>query len=301
MGTRNVSTVKSSATPLRDYLELGRVSNLPTCLSNVLVGCSIDATHQEGIVWGRLALVALSVALLYTGGMAMNDLFDESYDREERPDRPLPSGRLTRSSAIVFMALCLAGGVGLLVWMGGATLYLGLLLLGLITLYNVTHKRISAAFLLMGACRATVYTLAASSVMWPPAWWFVLGFGSTLFVYTSMITLIARSENRERLGRQRFLSWGMPALFVPPIFLPSYVNPFLMGVGFVLGVGWMLRAIRFVWQVPPRTKDAILTWLSGMCLLDAFFLTLLDQPILFVLALGCFALTHWGHQRVSGT
>ncbi|MCA9432100.1 MAG: UbiA family prenyltransferase [Candidatus Omnitrophica bacterium] len=291
-----------NATPskLKAFAELGRISNMPTCLTNVMVGCSID-TVGETLDWNRTLLVTLAVALLYTGGMAMNDVFDEGVDRRERPERPIPSGRISRSSAIVFMVLCLIAGLMILGWFGGPTLYLGLLLLGLITCYNAIHKQVSGSFVLMGACRATVYAVAASTVMWPPVWWFVIGFGVTIFIYTSMITIIARSENQKHLGRQRGLAWIMPLLFIPPLILPSYLNSILILIAFVVGIAWMLRAVRLVWRVPPMTKEAVLTWLSGMCLLDAFFLSLMDQPILFGLAVACFVLTHFGHRKILGT
>ena len=116
-----------------------------------------------------------------------------------------------------------------------------------------------------------------------------------------MITIIARSENSTHLGRQRVLSFVMPVLFIPPLILPSYISPIWILAGLTIGVGWMLRAVAFVWAVPPKTKPAVLTWLSGMCLLDAFFLTLMNQPLLFALAVGCFLITHWAHRHIMGT
>src|SRR5690606_20512656 len=147
-----------------------------------------------------------------------------------------------------------------------------------ITAYNAVHKLFSGSFLLMGACRANVYAVAASTVLWPPVWWFLIGFGLTTFVYTSMITIIARAENREHIGKQRFLSWVMPVLFLPPLMLPSYLYVMLISTAFVDGVTWMLLAVRCLWGTPPQTKRAILSWLSGMFMLDAFFLALMDQP-----------------------
>ena len=40
-----------------------------------------------------LLLVAASV-FLYLAGMVLNDVYDVEIDRRERPDRPLPSGRI---------------------------------------------------------------------------------------------------------------------------------------------------------------------------------------------------------------
>ena len=110
-----------------------------------MVGCAID-TIDQNLDWERLITVAVAISLLYMGGMAMNDLFDEKVDRRERPERPIPSGRISRGSATVFTLFCLAAGIGILARFGGPTLYLGFLLLALITCYNAIHKKFSGSF-----------------------------------------------------------------------------------------------------------------------------------------------------------
>ena len=64
---------------------------------------------------------------------------------------------------------------------------------------------------------------------------------------------------------------------------------------------WLLLALRNTITTPPRMKNAILGYLSGICLLDAFYLSLLDQPILALVAIACFGLTAIGHRYILGT
>ena len=93
--------MSSIGVTIRNYAELGRISNLPTCMTNVLVGCAIGAgggAFDLPTVFG----ISLAIALFYVAGMALNDVADLEVDRIERPQRPIPSGRINRRSAGVF-------------------------------------------------------------------------------------------------------------------------------------------------------------------------------------------------------
>src|SRR5687768_10756602 len=66
----------SIASTLRAYAELGRISNLPTTISNVLVGCAIGAASGGAWRWWIIPLLAVAIASFYIAGMALNDLAD---------------------------------------------------------------------------------------------------------------------------------------------------------------------------------------------------------------------------------
>ena len=74
------------------YLRLGRVSNLPTVWTNVLAGAALAGA---AVGPGRLALPLVACSLFYPGGMYLNHAFDREIDARERPERPIPSGRIT--------------------------------------------------------------------------------------------------------------------------------------------------------------------------------------------------------------
>ena len=77
---------------LRAILILGRVSNLPTVWSNVVVGWLIGG----GLFGWPILWIVVGVSLLYWGGMTLNDAFDAKWDRENAPERPIPSGAISR-------------------------------------------------------------------------------------------------------------------------------------------------------------------------------------------------------------
>ncbi len=90
---------------LQPYAQLVRLPNLPTALADIALGALAIGAWAEPRRWPIYLLLMLASACLYCGGMAWNDFFDREQDRLERPDRPLPSGKITPRQA----ALCATG------------------------------------------------------------------------------------------------------------------------------------------------------------------------------------------------
>ena len=80
------------------YLRLGRVSNLPTVWTNCLAGTILAGGKVEA---ENLAPLLASLSFFYTGGMFLNDAFDHRYDRDFRPERPIPSGQIGHGEVFV--------------------------------------------------------------------------------------------------------------------------------------------------------------------------------------------------------
>jgi geranylgeranylglycerol-phosphate geranylgeranyltransferase len=58
-------------------------------------------------------LLAVIVAFITAGGNVVNDVYDIEIDRINRPDRPIPSGRITLDGARTFAGLLFIGGIAL--------------------------------------------------------------------------------------------------------------------------------------------------------------------------------------------
>ncbi|MEX2300624.1 MAG: UbiA family prenyltransferase [Bryobacterales bacterium] len=292
--------MRQPAGAFRAYAELARVSNLPTCVSNSLVGCALGA--GGGLFsWSSIPPVAVAICLLYVAGMALNDIFDHSHDRIERPERPIPSGRISLPEAWRFAAASALLGLGLLANTSAQALNFGLLLVAFIVLYDLLHKRHPSSVVLMGACRGTIYLVGMAAVGWPGNLRAGLWLAGILALYTVLITVVARSENARTLDARRWLALALP----PPVFASALVvepqrseAPIVFGLLLLLWLGWAARAVL---KTPADPKAAIQRWISGMCLVDAFFLSLLQQPEAALLALACFALTVYSHRRIAGT
>ena len=90
-------------------LRLGRISNLPTVWTNVLVGVLLAG---GSLADPRLPLLMLALSLFYVGGMFLNDAFDREFDAQHRPERPIPSGQVSARQVFVIGFGLLAIGHG---------------------------------------------------------------------------------------------------------------------------------------------------------------------------------------------
>ena len=89
------------------YLELLRPPNVTTAVGDVLAGFAVAGLGRPWILPWLLA----STMCLYAGGVVLNDVFDLPIDRVERPERPIPSGRVSRQRAAILGSALLASGV----------------------------------------------------------------------------------------------------------------------------------------------------------------------------------------------
>ena len=95
----------------RGYVELVRPANVATALADVLAGYAVAGQGDPRLNPSLLAWLLLSTACLYAGGVVLNDVFDRDLDRIERPERPIPSGRVSTTAAAGLGSGLLAAGI----------------------------------------------------------------------------------------------------------------------------------------------------------------------------------------------
>jgi 4-hydroxybenzoate polyprenyltransferase len=106
--------------------------------------------------------LALASVLMYWSGMALNDWADREADAVERPDRPIPSGRVPPGAALgLAAALTGAGLVTAAVAGGRRGLTVAGLLAGAVWAYDLGLKRTAAGPASMAACRVLDVLLGA--------------------------------------------------------------------------------------------------------------------------------------------
>lgn len=90
-------------------LELARPLNCLLTGVAVIIGAAVTVVRID-IQWVALALAFAAAALVAAGGNAVNDYFDREIDSVNRPERPIPSGRITAKKALtVALALFIVG------------------------------------------------------------------------------------------------------------------------------------------------------------------------------------------------
>ncbi len=184
---------------LRAWAELLRLPNLFTALADVAMGFLL--THESHRPAAVVALLAIASACLYLSGMVLNDYFDRDVDAAERPQRPIPSGRVSPVFARRLGWGLLVAGVlsGCAAGMLAASVRSGLvavLLAGMVVSYDALLKRTPMGPLAMGSCRVLNVLLGMSAGVEPLAamhWIVACGIG----VYIAGVTWFARTEATE--------------------------------------------------------------------------------------------------------
>jgi 4-hydroxybenzoate polyprenyltransferase len=227
-------------TTLRTYLTLFRVSNLPTVWSNVTGAVLLSALPFS---WTALASLLVSLSLLYTGGMAFNDLCDAAVDRLQRPERPLPSGRISAAEVRLVTALLFACALALLATLphGARAAGAGVVLAGVIVLYDLHHKGNPLSVLLMAGCRFLVYVVAGFGIAGEVTG-AVLVLGLIQFGYIALVSVVARLENRREGGYPFPL---VPLMLAGICLIDGIALSVALGAAcwLVLGIGGMLATI----------------------------------------------------------
>ena len=186
-------------------LQLIRLPNVLTAAADSLAGWLIVG----GVLteWGGWLPLAAASMVLYAAGMALNDAFDLEIDRRERPTRPIPSGRVSQTTAYAIGAFGLGAGP-LVAWLSGSftSLIVAALLAAFILAYDSGLKRTALGPEIMGACRGLNLLLGMShapGMGGPVAWLAAAAFG----LFVAGITWISRSETES--GRTGNLHMGI--------------------------------------------------------------------------------------------
>lgn len=233
------------------FLRLMRPANIVTALADILAGAavagawSVSGGSPEGLPW-----LLLSTIGLYGGGVVLNDVFDADLDRIERPERPIPSGKISIVTAGV-------GGFGLLIAgilaasrVSQSAALLALLVAGLAVGYDKFGKHHPVIGpLMMGCCRGG-NLLLGMSIVWGTVsnYWF-LALVPILFI--ADITLTSQGEVSGKNKPTLRLALTLDAVVVGLFVLISFLTPYtlLTGLPFLALWWWMntsakLRALR---------------------------------------------------------
>lgn len=229
--------------PLLAWLRLFRIPNVFTALADVLMGFAI--VHQSFQPWQPLVALLIASACLYTAGMVLNDVFDVEQDTRERPQRPIPAGRISLATAravgfgLLIVGIASGAAAGFLPgaeaihpWRTGAV---AVAVAACVLLYDVMLKKTLVGPVFMGLCRFYNVLLGASLASSPEdlsarAWGLYFTDGQLLVagaicVYVIGITLFARTEATQ--SQQARLTQGLIVMIfgiAMLLWVPRYVD-----------------------------------------------------------------------------
>jgi 4-hydroxybenzoate polyprenyltransferase len=274
------------ATKLFPYLQLTRPANVVTAVADIWAGFAlagawdamgINMVYGDQSYWWNLLWLSLSTIGLYGGGVAFNDIADAELDAIERPERPIPSGRVSKKGAIFMAMALLLGGIGCAFQVNpyAGALAVAVTACALTYDYWGKHQRLFGP-INMGLCRSgnLLLGLSVAPALLQTHW----ALGMIPLVYVAAITLISRGEVHGKNRRALFLGGAMYASIFLTIFLLAYAKspgylqilPFLGGLGYMLFPP-LLRAIRT--QEPKYIGKSVKAAVLSLILVNASLAT----------------------------
>ena len=218
------------------FLQLIRLPNLFTAFADVMLGFLFG--HESLSPAGRFGWLLLASGLLYSAGMVLNDVFDLKQDLAERPQRPIPSGRVAKETATRLGLGMLVGGIAcgflagrmdgeFMIRPGATACALAVCILA----YDGLLKKTWLGPFAMGGCRSLNVLLGMSTVLPAPGvlgyttgqWCVVLGIG----LYVAGVTWFAKKEASVALASKSTVSASVTGGLLMGVLL------MLIGFGFL--------------------------------------------------------------------
>jgi len=141
------------------YLRLMRAANCLITFFSV-IATSFFVTRSlapSALVW----LGAAAASLITAGGNALNDYFDHEIDKINKPDRPIPSGLVSRNAALVFSVILLGLGAGASLFLNFPASALAIMNACLLIVYARYSKAMSlAGNILVALLTSSVFVFA---------------------------------------------------------------------------------------------------------------------------------------------
>lgn len=172
---------------MNPYLDLVRAPAALTVLGDTVAGAAASGRPPRG----RRLLLPLSSVALYWSGMALNDWSDRELDATERPERPIPSGRVSPAAALATATALTATGLAIAAWAGGrSALRVAGVLAAAVWSYDTVLKSTPAGPAAMAACRGLDVLLGAAGSPVTSA----LPAAAAIAGHTYAVTALSRGE-----------------------------------------------------------------------------------------------------------
>ena len=199
-----------------NLLRLIRIPNSFSAVSNIWTGYILISAGAS-LDWLTVSLGALASALIYSGGVALNDYADRQSDAQEHPGRLIPQGKISPHNALAISFVCLLSGLLISLYFNIGISLIALTLCLTVVAYDFILKRHWLfGGLGMGICRGLncLFGLSlAGATVSSPHWGLnqpifdglgaikpsLLTYPLTMAVYIFALTLLARSETKNPL------------------------------------------------------------------------------------------------------
>jgi 4-hydroxybenzoate polyprenyltransferase len=258
---------------VRNYLDLLRPANVVTALADVLAGYAIAG----GGAPRTLGLLLASTACLYAGGIVLNDVCDRRTDATERPERPIPSGRVGAGTAGLVSAGLLLAGVLFASGATGDALAVAMAIAAAVCFYDGWTKRSAwLGPLNMGLCRALNLLLGMAAV--PGAVMVSWPLGILPLTYVAAVTVVSRGEvggsARSVVAAALVAVVGVLGVLAALAFGPSITSVVALGLVVVFGLRILPAFVSALKRPEPaQLRRAVRAGVLSLVLLNAVLAT----------------------------
>ncbi|MBX0323082.1 UbiA family prenyltransferase [Halomicroarcula sp. F13] len=288
------------------YAALVRLPNVFTAPPDVLAGAALAVASGARFGPVEVGGLALASAFVYAGGTTLNDYFDADVDAVERPERPIPAGRVSRRRAVVLGVALLVGGVAVALAAGGfLSGVVTAALATLVVLYDGVAKGTPLGWSVMGTTRGANVVLGTTvgGGLLTGRWWQVV----LPLVVTGYVIAVTWMADDEAHGANRtaIASVGaaatMLAVVPPAVTFAAGADLLLSAIAGCLGVAFLAvvgRPLVAAYHDPSPSVvgPAVGRSVLGLAVVQAAAATVAGL-VWTGAALSCFAVARW----LSGT
>ncbi|WP_157366650.1 UbiA-like protein EboC [Aquimarina agarilytica] len=257
---------------------MARPANILTAISDIIAGFSVAGIFLYPLMdtkFESMILLIVSTMGLYAGGIIFNDVFDYKADKLNRPERMLPSGKISMNEAIIFGSSLFAIGVisAFLVSTQSGIIAFSICILALTYDKYAKHHSVLGP-INMGLCRSMNLLLGMSIINNViPLMWFL---GCIPLAFIAAITLVGQKEahgnNKNSIIKAIILD-TLVVLFFIFLMLYGYLKiwttiPFLL---FWFGINLIAKARALIHNHPKQIQQAVKIGVLSLIPLNAIY------------------------------
>jgi heme O synthase-like polyprenyltransferase len=222
---------------LKPYLQLTRPANIVTAVADIFAGMAIAQYTFSDFA---PVYLLLSTVGLYGGGIVMNDVFDAKLDSIERPERPIPSGKVPLRAAATLGISLLVIGIILASVYSALSGFIALVVAIMTIVYNRFAKH--HAFLgplTMGMCRGGNLILGMSIVPESINQWGMIALLPIAYIFA--ITMISQDEVHGGKKRTLYLAALLYLIvLLSQLIISRKQGHLMLALPFVLLHAWLI-------------------------------------------------------------
>jgi 4-hydroxybenzoate polyprenyltransferase len=291
---------------MKYYLQLMRPANLVTAIADILAGLALvnfAFTSETASIQPVLLLCASTVGL-YGGGVVFNDVFDAELDAIERPERAIPTGKVSLKNAIILGCILFACGILFAFLVSQFSGFIAITIAVLALVYDKYGKH--HAFLgpiNMGLCRGGNLLLGMSVLFLSMQnWWYL---GAIPVIYIAAITMISRGEVHGGSKNTLYLA----ALFFMLISVCQIVVSYNFG-NVLYALPFVFLHLIFIFRplisaiknpVGPNIGKAVKAGVLGLIIMDAAWVAVSGNFILAIFVVILLPISIWLAQKFAVT